>query len=73
MPRITSYNVCYTKLLRKPELIDLNFGCPVKKIAGKGAGAGLLQNLPLLIEIVITSYSIHYTKLYECTVMGCLG
>ncbi len=35
----------------KPELIDLNFGCPVKKIAGKGAGAGLLQNLPLLIEI----------------------
>jgi len=35
----------------QPELIDLNFGCPVKKIAGKGAGAGLLQNLPLLLEI----------------------
>lgn len=35
----------------KPELIDLNFGCPVKKVAGKGAGAGLLQNLPLLLEI----------------------
>jgi tRNA-dihydrouridine synthase B len=34
-----------------PDLIDLNFGCPVKKIAGKGAGAGLLQNLPLMIEI----------------------
>lgn len=35
----------------KPEVIDLNYGCPVKKIAGKGAGAGLLQNLPLMLEI----------------------
>lgn len=35
----------------KPELIDLNFGCPVKKVAGKGAGAGLLQNIPLMLEI----------------------
>lgn len=35
----------------KPDLIDLNFGCPVKKIAGKGAGAGLLRNLPLMLEI----------------------
>ncbi len=34
-----------------PDFIDLNFGCPVKKIAGKGAGAGLLQNIPLLLEI----------------------
>lgn len=34
-----------------PELIDLNFGCPVKKIAGKGAGAGLLQDIPLMLEI----------------------
>ena len=34
-----------------PDFIDLNFGCPVKKIAGKGAGAGLLNNIPLLIEI----------------------
>ena len=33
-----------------PDFIDLNFGCPVKKIAGKGAGAGLLQNIPLLLE-----------------------
>lgn len=35
----------------KPDLIDLNFGCPVKKVAGKGAGAGMLQNIPLLLEI----------------------
>jgi len=34
-----------------PDLIDLNFGCPVKKVAGKGAGAGMLQNVPLLLEI----------------------
>jgi len=34
-----------------PEIIDLNFGCPVKKVAGKGAGAGLLQDTPLLLAI----------------------
>lgn len=35
-----------------PELIDLNFGCPVKKVAGKGAGAGMLRNIPLMLEII---------------------
>ena len=35
----------------KPELIDINFGCPVKKIANRGAGAGMLRNLPLMIEM----------------------
>ncbi len=34
-----------------PDLIDLNFGCPVKKVAGKGAGAGMLQNIPRMLEI----------------------
>jgi nifR3 family TIM-barrel protein len=35
----------------KPDILDLNFGCPVKKVAGKGAGAGMLNNVPLLLEI----------------------
>ena len=35
----------------QPDMIDLNFGCPVKKVAGKGAGAGLLKDVPLLLEI----------------------
>jgi tRNA-dihydrouridine synthase B len=35
----------------KPELIDINFGCPVKKIANRGAGAGMLRNVPLMIEM----------------------
>ena len=35
----------------KPDVIDLNFGCPVKKVEGKGAGAGMLQNIPLMLEI----------------------
>ncbi len=35
----------------KPEIIDLNFGCPVKKIAKKGAGAGLLLDIPKMLEI----------------------
>ena len=34
-----------------PDVIDLNFGCPVKKVAGKGAGAGMLQNIPKMLEI----------------------
>jgi tRNA-dihydrouridine synthase B len=35
----------------KPDFIDLNFGCPVKKIAKRGAGAGMLQNIPLMLEM----------------------
>lgn len=35
----------------KPDIIDLNFGCPVKRVAGKGAGAGMLQNVPLMLDI----------------------
>lgn len=34
-----------------PDILDLNFGCPVKRVAGKGAGSGLLQNVPKLLEI----------------------
>lgn len=34
-----------------PDVIDLNFGCPVKKVAGKGAGAGMLRNIPLMLEM----------------------
>lgn len=35
----------------KPDVIDINFGCPVKKVAGKGAGAGMLQHPDKMIEI----------------------
>jgi len=35
----------------KPDFIDINWGCPVKKIAGKGSGAGMLRNIPLMLEI----------------------
>lgn len=35
----------------RPDVLDLNFGCPVKRVAGKGAGAGMLQNVPRLLEI----------------------
>ena len=34
-----------------PDIIDLNFGCPVKKVAGKGAGAGLLKDVPKMLDI----------------------
>lgn len=34
-----------------PDILDINFGCPVRKIASKGAGAGLLNNIPLMLEI----------------------
>lgn len=35
----------------RPDIIDINFGCPVKKVAGKGAGAGMLKNIPLMLDI----------------------
>ena len=34
-----------------PDFIDINFGCPVKKVAGKGAGAGLLRDIPKMLSI----------------------
>ena len=44
-----------------PELLDINFGCPVKKVVSKGAGAGILQNIPLMEEL--TSGVVNATKL----------
>jgi len=35
----------------KPDLIDINYGCPVKKVAGKGSGAGMLQDVPKMVEM----------------------
>lgn len=42
-----------TKIVEQvsPDVIDLNFGCPVKKVASKGAGSGMLRNIPLMLEI----------------------
>ncbi len=47
-----------------PDVIDINFGCPVKKVASKGAGAGMLRNQPLMLEIteaVVKAVSIPVT------------
>lgn len=47
-----------------PDIIDINFGCPVKKVAGKGAGAGLLRDIPKMLSItraVVDSVSIPVT------------
>ncbi len=35
----------------KPDILDINFGCPVKRVAGKGAGAGMLRDVPKMLEI----------------------
>ncbi len=44
-----------------PDLIDINFGCPVRKVTNKGAGAAMLQDIPKMIEI--TKAVVHATKL----------
>ena len=48
----------------RPDILDINFGCPVKKVAGKGAGSGMLRNTPLMLEItraVVQSVNIPVT------------
>lgn len=51
--RVVDAMVEAAKIVReaKPDFIDLNFGCPVKKVAGKGAGAGMLRDIPKMLEI----------------------
>lgn len=49
---------------KNPDFIDINFGCPVKKVAGKGAGAGLLRDVPKMLEItraVVNAVSVPVT------------
>jgi len=45
----------------QPELLDINFGCPVKKVAGRGAGAGVLKDLDLMVRL--TEACVKATKL----------
>ena len=54
----------------KPDIIDLNFGCPVKRVAGKGAGAGMLQNVPLMLDIVRSVVSAVKTPITVKTRLG---
>lgn len=42
---------CHIATQSKPELIDINYGCPVRKIAHRGAGSGMLRNIPLMMEM----------------------
>lgn len=55
----------------KPDVIDLNFGCPVKKVAGKGAGAGMLQNIPLMLEITREVVKAVHIPVTVKTRLGC--
>ena len=53
-----------------PDVIDLNFGCPVKKVAGKGAGAGMLQNIPLMLDITAKVVQAVHTPVTVKTRLG---
>lgn len=53
-----------------PDVIDLNFGCPVKKVAGKGAGAGMLQNIPLMLDITCEVVKAVHTPVTVKTRLG---
>jgi len=45
----------------KPDFIDINFGCPVKKVVSKGAGAGILKDIPLMVKL--SEAMVKHTKL----------
>ena len=54
----------------KPDFIDINFGCPVKKVAGKGAGAGLLKDVPKMLEITRAVVNAVHTPVTAKTRLG---
>ncbi len=54
----------------KPDFIDINFGCPVKKVAGKGAGAGLLRDVPKMLEITKSVVNAVHTPVTAKTRLG---
>jgi tRNA-dihydrouridine synthase B len=54
----------------RPDLIDLNFGCPVRKVAGKGGGAGLLKDIPKMIEITQAVVNATYLPVTVKTRLG---
>ena len=54
----------------KPDFIDINFGCPVKKVAGKGAGAGLLRDVPKMLEIASAVVNAVHTPVTAKTRLG---
>lgn len=54
----------------KPDFIDINFGCPVKKVAGKGAGAGLLRDVPKMLEITKAVVNAVHTPVTAKTRLG---
>ena len=54
----------------KPDFIDINFGCPVKKVAGKGAGAGLLRDVPKMLDITRTVVNAVHTPVTAKTRLG---
>jgi tRNA-dihydrouridine synthase len=53
-----------------PDIIDINFGCPVKKVAGKGAGAGLLKDVPKMLEITRAVVNAVHTPVTAKTRLG---
>ena len=54
----------------QPDFIDINFGCPVKKVAGKGAGAGLLRDVPKMLEIARAVVNAVHTPVTAKTRLG---
>ena len=53
-----------------PDFIDINFGCPVKKVAGKGAGAGLLRDVPKMLDITRAVVNVVHTPVTAKTRLG---
>ena len=47
-PMVEAAKICREA---NPDILDINFGCPVKRVAGKGAGAGMLRNIPQMLAI----------------------
>ena len=55
----------------RPDFIDINFGCPVKKIAGRGAGSGMMRDVPLMVEMTRQIVEAVETPVTVKTRLGC--
>ena len=72
-PETVSKSALFIKKLCNPDIIDINYGCPVKKVVSKGAGAGILKDIKkmvLMTKLIVQESKVPRRKEEACLVLG---